>query len=792
MIATFAAALLLSPVLSTTEWHLEDFTYQNDQAIQRAWRSSSGTPQLSAQRVRIDGVQATRLPLIATGARSTWDLQRPLNLSNVDTIAFRMFVPDPEFAESATLYFRTGEGWLSTHQKLDKGWNDVEVERLDFRPSGKPGGWHEISGVRLSLWKKSDGAGEFYLEDIRFKREPIVVIRGRVPPGHSMARMVGSQPTVMRNLLSSINIDSAATRENDLVHGALKGRKIVVLPHNPATSEEAAQAIVDFLDDGGKVISFYQVHPAIMKAMGFKGLRLRNQSRRGGFAEIKATDTLLPGAPKNAGQLSWSIYTAQPERSDAKIISKWFDDKGAEQQQNALLVSNNGIHLSHVMLRDDLRNKEKLLRALVGLFDPTVWGASAAEALANCETVGEHSSLASARKEIITSKEDEALRVMFEFEELYQKARAANGRGNNIAATDLATQAKVKLIEAYCLAQKPVAGETKVLWCHDEEGVPGRTWDETMKIVGESGFDAVLANVLWGGVAAYNSKVLPKTSEYAKTGDLLQKAIDAGKKHGVDVHAWKVCWNLSNASNEFRMKMFEENRVQRDPQGRIIDWLCPSHPDNFALERDSMLEIVRNYDVAGVHFDYIRYPSSAGCYCDGCKTRFEMQFGVTVRNWPADALSGANSEDYREFRRQQITRLVKSVSEEAKKIKPEIQVSGAVFRTWPVSRDSHGQAWVEWVKNGYLTHVNPMDYTDDPGHFKDLIDLQLKATEHKAVFLPGIGVTRSTHSLTADQVIHQIKVARESGADGYTLFNLTEYMLTDVLPLLGKGATRKR
>ena len=42
-----------------------------------------------------------------------------------------------------------------------------------------------------------------------------------------------------------------------------------------------------------------------------------------------------------------------------------------------------------------------------------------------------------------------------------------------------------------------------------------------------------------------------------------------------------------------------------------------------ALERDAMLEVATNYDVDGIHFDYIRYPASDHCYCDGCRTRFE-------------------------------------------------------------------------------------------------------------------------------------------------------------------------
>ena len=37
------------------------------------------------------------------------------------------------------------------------------------------------------------------------------------------------------------------------------------------------------------------------------------------------------------------------------------------------------------------------------------------------------------------------------------------------------------------------------------------------------------------------------------------------------------------------------------------DWLCPSQEVNRKLELDTMLEMVKKYDVDGVHFDYMRY-----------------------------------------------------------------------------------------------------------------------------------------------------------------------------------------
>lgn len=54
-----------------------------------------------------------------------------------------------------------------------------------------------------------------------------------------------------------------------------------------------------------------------------------------------------------------------------------------------------------------------------------------------------------------------------------------------------------------------------------------------------------------------------------------------------------------------------------------------SHPDNSPLERDSMLELARAYDVDGLHFDYIRYPNGHARYCDGCRQRY----GTAAFGW---------------------------------------------------------------------------------------------------------------------------------------------------------------
>jgi uncharacterized lipoprotein YddW (UPF0748 family) len=358
-----------------------------------------------------------------------------------------------------------------------------------------------------------------------------------------------------------------------------------------------------------------------------------------------------------------------------------------------------------------------------------------------------------------------------------------------VLSNEQAQKSRGLLSDAYCAAVPSKTPEMRAAWCHDARGVKGMTWDQVLKAMSDSGMNAVIPNMLWGGLAHYKSSVLPVDPSVATKGDAIAECVAAGKKYGIKVHVWKVNWNLGNAPTEFLSKMRSLGRTQKTADGKDIDWLCPSNLANFELERDSMLEVARNYAVDGIHFDYIRYPDSSGCYCEGCRERFEVLIGSKVANWPSDVVSGPLKEKYLDFRRENITRLVKAVSEEARKIRPGIQISAAVFSSWPECRDSIGQDWLSWLKEGYLDFVCPMNYTPSAMDYEGLISLQMKAIAGMKPMVAGLGVTLGDWTLTPDQVVRQIGITRRLGTKGFVMFNLDAYVVKEILPKLKLGAT---
>jgi len=431
-----------------------------------------------------------------------------------------------------------------------------------------------------------------------------------------------------------------------------------------------------------------------------------------------------------------------------------------------------------------------MMLAWLGRYAPDLWPNAAKRAIENAGKTGPIESLA-ALDQFITARGDypkaaQARAALAQTQALVAKAQALADQGEHIKAIEIAEQAGKSTGRAYALCHRPRTSEFRALWQHSGMGAFPGDWEKSMLDMKKGGFNMIVPNMWWGGVAHYKSEHLPLSKTYEKYGDQIAQCVAAGKKHGIEVHPWKVNWNLSTAPKSFIDRMRKEGRLQLHVGDNKKPWLCPSHPKNFELELKTMVEVAEKYDVDGVHFDYIRYPGSTGCYCDGCRERFEAVIGKKVENWPDDAYKGDLRSEYRDFRCAQITRLVKATAERVRAIKPYCKISAAVFNSYPGCRDSVAQDWVLWCKEGWLDFVCPMNYIPSDEAFGQRVSAQLGYVGGSAQFCSGVGVTlRWTH--TAEQAISQIEIAREAGADGIIVFNYSDRIAGPFMDTLGAG-----
>ena len=606
-------------------------------------------------------------------------------------------------------------------------------------------------------------------------------------------KTVASAVKAVERLLAAEGVKFDCIGEKAVARGGLDGRAVAILPNNPQPSDAMLVALEKFIHGGGRLFVCYSLPKRLGTLLGFEPLKWQRGKRPGHFAEIRFQEN-IPGMPKSVKQASWNINSARPVAYNARVVAQWHDDQGNSTGQPAMLVSDRGAFLTHIVLPDDPLGKRKMLLATLGHLAPVVWKQAYERRLEEINQVGHCRSLEELAEHMEANNAASKASVNLESAiTMLANARLAAQEKQFPRALAHMRQARDKLDYAYLRAQPSPKVEARGWWNHSGSGPYAGDWDRALAELSASGFNMIFPNMLGGGVAHYPSDILPRSKTYEKYGDQIAQCLAAAKKYGVEVHVWTVNYNLSHiAPEKFVDDLRRRGRTQVSAGGQPQDWLCPSHPDNLKLEVDSMVEVVEKYDVDGLHFDYIRYPGNDHCYCHGCRKRFETSSGKKVKSWPEDCYRGARREEYRDWRCAQITKLVAAVARRAKTIRKDVKISAAVFGSYPACRDSVGQDWVHWAKSGYVDFLCPMDYTAGDARFQALVKNQLRLLDGCVPIYPGIGATAARSSLTAARVVGQVHHARKLGAGGFTIFNLGGRTIASIAPGFGLGAGKHR
>ncbi|MFB3881500.1 MAG: family 10 glycosylhydrolase [Armatimonadota bacterium] len=566
----------------------------------------------------------------------------------------------------------------------------------------------------------------------------------------------------LRAALDAVGVPYVVVSDMTVETGGLSGYKVAVLPYSFVLPEAEQAALERFVSQGGKVIVCYSITPKLAALLGVEV----GERREGDFQAIALRPDLLAGLPDRVIQNSWGVMPAKPAGPGTEVIGGWVDSAGRPLDVAAVLVSPTGAYIGHVLTDTDLANKGRMLLAVLGRFVPDMWQQASSRAIA------EASATIDSMAERALARSDPAARQKAGADLDRARAKLTESRGLHaageseravIAAGEAAQVAKLAVVRS--APERP--SEFRAVWLHNAYGVPGWGWERTARELAANGFNATIVNMLWAGIAHYPSDCLPVAPEVATAGDQIAEALRFCKQYGVELHVWKVNYNLQGAPDEFVQKLREEGRLQHRLDGTEVLWLCPSDPRNFALEHDSMLEVVRRYDVAGIHFDYIRYPESDSCYCDGCRRRFAQTTGMVVERWPEDVTEGPLAEQYAQWRRDQVTRLVRAVATEARTIRPGVMVSAAVF-AWPGAIRWVGQDWRQWVSEGLLDFVCPMNYTASANELEQMVTGEVNIVEGRIPLYIGIG-----EFIIPDDadLVDQIERARRLGADGFVCFS---------------------
>ncbi|MDD9990056.1 MAG: family 10 glycosylhydrolase [Spirochaetaceae bacterium] len=338
-----------------------------------------------------------------------------------------------------------------------------------------------------------------------------------------------------------------------------------------------------------------------------------------------------------------------------------------------------------------------------------------------------------------------------------------------------------------------------------------------------SGFNTLLVQVRGRGDALYASSLEPRAESLpdAPAFDPLQLVIDEAHARGMDVHAWVntyLVWGLQ-ALPRSRMHLVNANpdwlavprslgrelytRNPRDPRyvrrlteharanSQIVTglWSSPSHPAVQARVQAVWLELATNYDLQGIHFDYVRLPSGEFDYSRGTLDRFRgwvrpylssQRYADLVAASGSDpfAMADALGDLWDQFRRDQVSMLVRRIYRSVKEVRPDLVVSAALVADPKAARVKRYQDWWGWLADGVLDVAVPMAYTTDREQFGAWVqEARISVGERERVWV-GVGAYKNP----VNETLRQIEDARAQGVGGVVVFAYDSASSTPVQP----------
>lgn len=230
------------------------------------------------------------------------------------------------------------------------------------------------------------------------------------------------------------------------------------------------------------------------------------------------------------------------------------------------------------------------------------------------------------------------------------------------------------------------------------------------------GFNAIVLQVRPSADAIYPSKLSPwsvyLTGEQGKapTGgfDPLAYWIEGAHRRGLELHAWFNPYRVTRGKSE----LISTHIARKNPSWIVRhgadgnQYLNPGLYDVRKYITEVVMEVVRNYDVDGIHFDDYFYPGRD--FNDAATFRTEGSGFATIDEWRV------NNVDL----------LIKGVRDEIKAAKPDVAFGISPFGIW-ANRSSNSlgsltsghESYVsqyadtrKWVKYEWIDYIAPQLY----------------------------------------------------------------------------------
>jgi len=261
--------------------------------------------------------------------------------------------------------------------------------------------------------------------------------------------------------------------------------------------------------------------------------------------------------------------------------------------------------------------------------------------------------------------------------------------------------------------------------------------------------------------------------------DPLALAVAQAHQRGLELHAW---FNPYRAGLTASKSPVAANHVRRThPQlvreyGKYL-WLDPGEREVQEYSLRVVMDVVKRYDVDGVHFDDYFYPYKESV---GGK---ELEFPDDA-SWKKLGAGGPLSRE--EWRRENVNRFILRVYQSIKATKPCVKFGVSPFGIWRPGNpaqikglDAYAELYADsrkWLVNGWLDYCAPQLYwAIEPKEqsFPALLTWWDDQNPKRRHIWPGMSTAKAATKWKPDEIPNQIRLARKQAvSSGHIHWNL--------------------
>jgi uncharacterized lipoprotein YddW (UPF0748 family) len=269
--------------------------------------------------------------------------------------------------------------------------------------------------------------------------------------------------------------------------------------------------------------------------------------------------------------------------------------------------------------------------------------------------------------------------------------------------------------------------------------------------------------------------------------DPLRFAVDEAHRRGLELHAWFNPYRARHPSARTEYTADHVSRARPDlvRQYGAFQWMDPGEPEVRARSLAVVLDVVRRYDVDGVHIDDYFYPYPE----TDTATKQPIDF-PDEPSWQR-YVAGGGRMSRGDWRRENVNTFIRELYAGIHREKPWVKFGISPFGWWrpnhPVGMgtrfDQHEQLYADarkWIHEGWVDYYTPQLYwaiSRPDLSYPVLLRWWVEQNVHGRHMWPGNFTSRVPGEWRAQEIVNQVWVTRGMpGATGNVHFSMKAFL----------------